>query len=205
VLGTPSRLAQAMPSSPTQLTLNGLAWMRGGWIETDRGERIDFSGDLDAIRWLRANANGNEVILEASIGPYRGNGARIVAGTGLPSVLGWDRHERQQRYLPGIDERLSEVRLFYTSADLNRKRVILDRYQVRYVIVGDVERYWRVAAGFAGARSDDERYATDAGLDAIQRMVGSDLRVAYSSGSTTVYEVLPFPSLAPSPSVSNRS
>jgi uncharacterized membrane protein len=197
ILGTPSRLDQSMPGSPAELTLNGLAWMNGSWIETDRGERIDFTGDLAAIEWLRANAGSHDVLLEASIGPYRGNGSRIVAGTGLPAVLGWDRHERQQRYEPGIDARLRDVRLFYTTADQALKQRILDEYQVRYVIVGDVERYWRVAAGFAGAVTNDEPYSTPAGLAAIDQMVGTDLRIAFRSGDTTVYEVIPFPWLAP--------
>ncbi len=197
VFGTPQRLAQRMPGSPNELTLDGLAWMRESTITNALGERIEFSGDYDAIVWLRDHAEGNPVILEASIGPYRGNGARISAATGLPAVLGWDRHERQQRYAPGIDQRLRDIREIYRSPSIERKRLLLRTYDVRYIIVGDVERRWTIGPPLAGATALYERYASPEGREAFKRMVRTDLRVAFRSGQTTVYEVIPFPSLPP--------
>lgn len=196
---TEGRLAQRMPGSPTTLSLDGLAWMRGSWIETPTGQRIDFSGDYAAIQWLRSQVTGLPVILEASIGPYRGNGSRISAATGFPDVLGWDRHQRQQRYAPGIDQRLVDVRTIYNTTDINEKLALLYRYDVRYIVVGDVERYWPVPLGFAGAIQPDQPYASAAGLAAFNEMVGTSLRVAFQSGHTTIYEVLPFPRLQPAP------
>ncbi len=195
IVGTPQRLSLGMPGSPTGLTLNGLSWMKGSWIYNDTGQRIDFSGDYDAIMWLRQHDTGNSVIAEASIGPYRGNGARISAGTGLPSVLGWDRHERQQRYAPGIDQRLVDLRTLYDSPDMAVKQTIIDTYNIRYIIVGDVERKWEPVAGFAGDPLGGQPYASAAGLAAFDSMVGTELRVAFRSGATTIYEVVPFPSL----------
>ena len=177
--------------------LDGLAWMDGSFIMSSRGERIDFTGDLAAIRWLREHAEHNNVILEASIGAYRGNGSRIAAGTGLPTVLGWDHHEQQQRYAPAIEQRLRDVRLLYTTSDVDTKRRLLRTYRVRYVIVGGVERLWRIEPPFTGATRPDEPYASAAGLDAFDEMVGTDLRVAFRSGNTTIYEVVPFPRLSP--------
>ncbi len=197
LFGTPERLAQRMPGSPAGLSLDGLAWMRESTITNALGERIDFAGDYDAIVWLRGHAKGNPVILEASIGPYRGNGTRISAATGLPAVLGWDRHERQQRYAPGIDQRLRDIREIYRTSTIERKRLLLRTYDVRYVVVGDVERRWTIEAPFAGATDPYEHYASPEGLAAFDRMVGTDLRVAFRSGQTTVYEVIPFPSLPP--------
>ncbi len=197
LFGTPERLAQRMPGSPAGLSLDGLAWMRESTITNALGERIDFAGDYDAIVWLRGHAKGNPVILEASIGPYRGNGTRISAATGLPAVLGWDRHERQQRYAPGIDQRLRDIREIYRTSTIERKQLLLRTYDVRYVVVGDVERRWTIEAPFAGATDPYEHYASPEGLAAFDRMVGTDLRVAFRSGQTTVYEVIPFPSLPP--------
>ena len=197
IFATRTRLAEHMPGSPTTPTLDGLAWMRGSWIFNAAGQPIDFSGDYDAIRWLREHTQGLPVILEASIGPYRGNGSRIAAATGLPDVLGWDRHQRQQRPWPEIDERLLDVRRIYTSTDVNEKRALLHRYGVRYIIVGDVERHTIIQAPFAGATQPAEPYASPEGLAAFDQMLGTDLRLVFESGNTRIYEVLPVPSLPP--------
>ena len=61
------------------------------------GEPVYFKDDLALIDWLNAHIHGTPVIAEASIGPYRGNGSRISSATGLPTIIGWERHEEQQR------------------------------------------------------------------------------------------------------------
>lgn len=197
ILGTPQRLAQRMPTTPASGSLDGYAWMRGAWITNTLGEPVTFTDDYYAIQWLREHAPGNAVIVEASIGPYRGNGARISSATGLPAVLGWDRHQRQQRQTPEIDRRLLDVRELYSTTDLEHKRWLLRRYRVRYVIVGDVERRWRINPPFAGAQAKAEPYASEAGLAAFEQLEGTLLRRVFQSGSTVIYEVLPFPSLPP--------
>ena len=191
------RLAQRMPTTPAPGSLDGYAWMRGAWITNVLGEPVTFTDDYYAIQWLREHAPGNAVIVEASIGPYRGNGARISSATGLPAVLGWDRHQRQQRQTPEIDRRLLDVRELYSTTDLERKRWLLRRYRVRYVIVGDVERRWRINPPFAGAQAKAEPYTSEAGLAAFEQLEGTLLRRVFESGSTIIYEVLPFPSLPP--------
>ncbi len=192
VAGTPARLSMDMPSTPRLLTLDGYAWMEGGSIQNATGDTIEFTGDLRAIQWLNENASGNPVILEASIGPYRGNGSRISSATGLPTVLGWDRHQRQQRYQAGIDRRMSDVRAIYNDTDPARKLEMLRRYDVRYIVVGDVERYWNSA-------DNPAPYASAEGLRAFDALVGQGLSVAFESGHTRVYEVTPFARLAPAP------
>ena len=201
IVGTPARLSLGMPGSPHQLTLDGLAWMKGSWIYSESGQKIEFSGDYAAIIWLRQHDTNNSIIAEASIGPYRGNGSRIDAGTGLPSVLGWDRHERQQRYSQAIDQRLVDLRTLYNTPDVAMKQTIIEKYNIRYIIVGDVERKWVPQAGFAGDPIGGQPYASAVGLAALDSMVGSELRVAFVSGATTIYEVIPFPSLPSSASV----
>jgi uncharacterized membrane protein len=197
IAGTPSRLSNHMPGSPSSLTLNGFAWMNGSSILSANGQAIDFTGDYAAIKWLREHDQDNGIIAEASIGPYRGNGSRISSGTGLPTVLGWDSHQRQQRYWPGIDQRLNDLWTLYNTTNLTTKQNLLEEYSVRYVIVGDVERYWVPDAGFAGEADGRSPYASAAGLAAFESLVGSQLRVAFQSGDTTVFEVVPFPRLQP--------
>ena len=143
---------------------------------------VSFADDLKAIDWFNEHVDGSPVIAEASFGPYRGNSSRFSIATGLPDVIGWAHHETQQRYPDGIDERVQDVRTLYDSADVNEKRDILLKYDVRYVIVGDVERYTL----YGGAL-----YASPDGLAAFQQMVGTTLEVAYQAGTTTVYRVIP--------------
>ncbi|MFN3337774.1 MAG: hypothetical protein ACK42I_09785, partial [Thermomicrobium sp.] len=206
LLGTPARLALRLPSTPTPGSLDGYAWMVGGAYTNSHGEVIETTEDWLVIQWLRENARGNPVILQASIGPYRGNGSRISSATGLPTVLGWDRHERQQRtaIVPldhgviglsplgdAVDRRLREVRELYTTADPERKRQLLYAYGVRYVIVGRVEKLWRVQPGFAGATQPDELYASPEGIATFEALEGSTLRRVAVFGGTVLYEVLP--------------
>ena len=69
-----------------------------GMLTTPR----DFSGEpigtkcrltRQGLDELNENVQGTPVIVEASIGAYRGNGSRISIATGLPTVLGWERHQ----------------------------------------------------------------------------------------------------------------
>jgi uncharacterized membrane protein len=180
VLATRPRLEERFAGHPGPGTLNAYDWMRYGTIVGDRGDEISFEGDYDAIYWFIGNVDGSPVIMEATIGPYRGNGSRFSINTGLPAVIGWGNHETQQRYPDDIGPREEDVREFYNSTDPDRKREILDKYTVEYVIVGDVERY----TAFNG-----QYWADPAGIATIELMVGSDLEIAFESAGTTVYRV----------------
>ncbi|MEX1157716.1 MAG: hypothetical protein WEC79_02160, partial [Thermomicrobiales bacterium] len=61
---------------------------------------------------------------------------------------------------------------------------------VRYVIVGDVERYWNTP-------ENPTYYASPDGLAAFDRLLGNGLAIAFESGTTRVYEVLDFPAIPP--------
>ncbi len=197
VFGTPARLAQRMPSPPTNAGLDSFAWMATGTVPADQfnnsgsGEPVAFAGDLALIHWLNDTVRGTPVIAEASIGPYRGNGSRISSATGLPTIIGWERHEEQQRGpLPILPTRVEDVRRIYTSTEARAVQDVLDRYHVRYIVVGDVERKTKLGGGQIGAARDGEPYASPAGLATLGRMADEGmLRVAWQSGSTLLYEV----------------
>lgn len=180
-LATRPRLEERFAGHPGPGTLNGYDWMRYGTIVGGNGDEISFEGDREAIYWFIDNVQGSPVIMEASIGPYRGNGSRFSINTGLPAVIGWGNHETQQRYPEDIGPRESAVREFYATTDLARKREILATYDVEYVIVGDVERY---------TAFDGNYWADPAGIAAIDELIGTDLEVAFESSGTTVYRVL---------------
>jgi uncharacterized membrane protein len=183
-VATLPRLDERFDGQPGPGTLDALDWMRYGTIVSATGQPIQFAGDLAAIRWFQENVEGTPVIAEASIGPYRGDGSRFSIALGLPAVLGWDRHEQQQRYYPQIAQRDTDVRDLYNSGDVERKRQIIDTYDIAYIVVGDVERKmgWPQNPGVP--------YASAEGLSALETMVGTDLEVAFEQDGTTVYRVV---------------
>ena len=184
VVATMPRLDQRFEGHPAPGTLDALDWMRYGTLQSGIGEIIRFDGDLAAIRWFQENVAGTPVIAEASIGPYRGDGSRFSIALGLPSVLGWDRHERQQRYNSEIAQRDQDVRDLYDSGSVDRKRAIIDRYGIDYIILGDIER----KSGWPGNPS--QRYASAEGIAALESMVGADLEIAFEQRGTVVYRVV---------------
>ncbi|MDQ6832792.1 MAG: DUF2298 domain-containing protein, partial [Chloroflexota bacterium] len=198
VFGTPARLRQRMASPPTHAGLDGFAWMATGSVPADQfnnsgsGEPVFFADDLALIRWLNDTVRGTPVIAEASIGPYRGNGSRISSATGFPTIVGWERHEEQQRAaLPVLSARVSDVRRIYTSSEPRAVQDVLDRYHVRYIVVGDVERKTKLAAGQIGAAAKGEPYASPAGLTTLGSMADHGIvRVVWQSGTTMLYEVV---------------
>lgn len=127
------------PTAPK--TLRGMEYMNHV-TRFEQGETFELQEDYAAIEWLRDNVEGTKVIVEANVAPYRW-GSRMTIYTGLPGVLGWDWHQQQQRVvMPGdpIAERRSDITELYTSRSTVRAWEILQRYQVDYVIVGQLER-----------------------------------------------------------------
>jgi uncharacterized membrane protein len=122
-------------------TLDGMAFMKYAKYD-DLGIRMDLNQDYQAIRWLQENVIGSPVIIEGNMPEYHW-GTRNTIYTGLPNVVGWNWHERQQRSRSAetlIYDRISEVNEFYMETDLQKAKAILDKYGVKYIIVGQLER-----------------------------------------------------------------
>jgi uncharacterized membrane protein len=188
LVATGPRLAQRFTPGTPVGTLNAFAWMNAGTVPVigspAYGE-IAYAGDADAIAWFFANVAGTPVVAEASIGPYRCNGSRISAATGLPTIIGWERHEQQQRYPETLPARVADVETLYTSIDTDEKASILRRYNVEYVVVGELERIYPIA------NNECTPTGSEAGIEAFAAMVGATLEVAHQSRGTTIYRVLP--------------
>lgn len=90
-----------------------------------------------AIEWLRSAPDG--VVAEAVGGAYSSY-ARISIYTGLPTVLGWGNHEGQWRDPALQGSRESDIETLYTINDWGTTQQIIDRYGIRYVYVGNLER-----------------------------------------------------------------
>ncbi len=97
-------------------------------------------GEHEAIRWLNDNIDGLPVLVEAVDNSYS-DGGRISGRTGIPTVLGWPRHERLWgRSDELVSDREEDVRRIYESDDAEEARGLLDDYGVEYVYVGWLER-----------------------------------------------------------------
>ena len=64
-------------------------------------------------------------------------------------MLGWPWHQIQQRaaYSREIFDRADAVREIYNTGDLRRAEDLLRQYEVKYVVVGELERIYYAAPG----------------------------------------------------------
>ena len=155
-------------------SLDGMAYMAEA-VYRDRDRDLELPADYDAIRWLLENVEGTPVILEGYAPLYHW-GARYSIYTGLPVVLGWDWHQKQQRsgYSERVDGRLRELNRTYESPDPEVAWATIRKYGVRLIVVGGLERAYYPAAGLAK----------------FDRMVGNGLEVVYSQDGVTIYQVI---------------
>jgi YYY domain-containing protein len=153
------------------LSLDGMQYMDYAQYSDD-GKDVNLPGDAQAIRWLQDNVAGTPVILEGRSPVYRW-GSRISIYTGLPTILGWDVHQGQQRAgYPGmLQERVADVERAYASPNPRDTLGVLRKYAVRYVVVGGLERAYYPAPGLAKFSSMPE------------------LRLAYDTDGVQIYEV----------------
>jgi uncharacterized membrane protein len=167
-------------------TLDGMAFMQATTytdIANDgTGRLIDLNQDYEAIRWMQRNIEGSPVIAEAhSNNPYRAIANRVSMYTGLPTIIGWDWHQRQQRaVLPGsvVTDRIFDVNTLFNTPDIPQAMAILDKYGVSYIYVGPLE--WT--------------YYNSLGLLKFQEMARDGLiRDVYNNDGVTIYKVLQSP------------
>jgi len=93
-----------------------------------------------AVDWLKKNAEKGSVILEAPGDSY--TDFNIVSSyTGIPTISGWYVHEWLWRGSPDFPQtRVADITNIYQTEDSTLAKTILDRYLVKYVIVGTFER-----------------------------------------------------------------
>ncbi len=128
-----------------------------------------YPTDYDAILWLNTNIAGQPVILEAQGDSYT-DYARVSANTGLPTVLGWTVHEWLWRgsYSP-LPERINDVQTMYESPDITITKQLLDKYNVSFVFIGQLER---------------EKYKN------LQEDKFAELgKLIYRNGTTSIYQI----------------
>ena len=152
-LATPVRIADRFNAAP--LTLDGTAWMLKAtyeppdWCANKPADPIAMRPDYEAMRWLQDNATGTPVVLEAHGVQYCWN-SRFSQYTGLPTVIGWPWHQTQQRNDgAAVRRRANDVSTIYNTRSQDTALDLLHRYNVAYIVVGDLERFYYLPDGFA--------------------------------------------------------
>ena len=137
---TPAKIRDRF-ATDAPYTLDGIAFMPYVDNYYDLGKPLMLDEDYRAIQWVQDNIQGSPVIVEANIPEYRW-GNRFTIYTGLPGVLGWNHHQRQQRVTgkPGmVEERASGILDFYLTRSVEDAWAFLERYDVQYVVLGRLE------------------------------------------------------------------
>jgi len=155
-------------------TLDGAKYMATSTFSDD-GVIIDLNQDYEAIQWMQRNVKGSPVIVEANTVEYRW-GSRYTIYTGLPGVVGWNWHQRQQRAVLAsseVTDRVEEIKHFYETTSRDETRDFLKKYNVRYMIVGQLEYL----------------HYPGAGLEKFADLNGDLWDEVYKKDSTTIYQV----------------
>jgi uncharacterized membrane protein len=98
------------------------------------------SQDYDLINWINKNIKDTPIILESAGDSYT-DYARISAYTGLPTVVGWPVHEWLWRgTYDVVGPRVNDVKTLYTSSDLEKITNLINKYNISYVVVADLDR-----------------------------------------------------------------
>jgi YYY domain-containing protein len=163
-------------------TLDGMQYMRyASYYESGpndtQGVNMDLSQDYDAIRWMQENVQGSPVIVEAvSRNNYRWYN-RYTIYTGLPDVVGWEWHQQQQRALnpsEWVTSRIFEIAEFYNTIETDYVTSFLRKYDVEYIIVGQLEQ-----VAYPGP-----------GLQKFADFNGVLWREVYRNAGTVIYQVI---------------
>ncbi|MDX1663197.1 MAG: DUF2298 domain-containing protein, partial [Candidatus Promineifilaceae bacterium] len=162
-------------------TLDGMAFMPGTTYSL-RQQQVDLAPDYHALRWMQRHIPGSPVVAEANppnLGEaYRSTGSRVAVYTGLPTIIGWDWHQTQQRAaLPSaaIRDRMADNAALFNTTLTGEALSLVEEYDVSYIYVGPLERIYYDPEGLA---KFDEM--ANAGL----------LRVVYDEQGVTIYQVM---------------
>ncbi|MGB2957012.1 MAG: DUF2298 domain-containing protein [Anaerolineales bacterium] len=174
LLGGVAKIKDRMASNAPH-TLDGMTFMQFA-LYADLNTTIDLSQDYDAIRWMQDNVEGSPVIVEANQVEYHW-ATRYTVYTGLPGVVGWNWHQRQQRTTTPhewVFSRVEDVNLFYDTTDLGFAQDFLEKYGVQYIILGQLERANYLAEG----------------IEKFKAAEGILWTLVYHDQETTIYQTL---------------
>jgi len=154
VLSLPNKTNNFKFDNPVQRTLDGSAYLATFMLD-----------DYQAIQFMKQLEPG--VIVEAAGGQYS-EYARIATFTGMPTVLGWAGHEGQWRDSSLQGTRQQDIETLYSTPDWGTAQAIIQRYNIRYIYIGNLER--------STYRVNDEKFSRF-------------LKLIYQQGTVAIYEV----------------
>jgi YYY domain-containing protein len=135
VSGLPQLAAlAARVGPPTARGWGGLGWMA--------------EGEAAAAAWLRAQPPG--AVLVEGVGEAYSDAARLSAASGVPTVLGWENHEKVWRGAgvgAELQRRRADVEALYRCGDAKRVQRLARSMGAWFIAVGSVERRLYPAKG----------------------------------------------------------
>ena len=125
-LSLPNKTDNFKANNPQQRTLDGSAYLA-----------VSMPDDYQAFQFMQTLEPG--VVAEAVGGQYS-EFARVATFTGMPTVLGWPGHEGQWRDSTLQGSRQDDIASLYATNDWITASQIIERYEIRYIYVGNLER-----------------------------------------------------------------
>lgn len=147
---------QTLDDEPEPLTLDGTAYIEAY-----------HPAEAAAIDWLDRRPGTPTIVTKPGTVTYTWVNAPSTM-TGIPTVLGW-AHEKGYRGLEVYQNRRIDIEVLYRSQDPQSVRILLDKYDIRYVYVGPNER---------------QAYAGEQNFSSV-----NGLNIAYRNQNVTIYRV----------------
>lgn len=101
----------------------------------------EYPQDAVAVAWLQNAPVGVLVEAVENYAASYTDFGHISVYSGMPAVLGWGGHQSQWRgTYEGLAERANDIQRLYESHSWEETQAVLDKYDVRYVYIGTLER-----------------------------------------------------------------
>jgi YYY domain-containing protein len=115
---------------------------RDGYTLDGKQDFYQYSpNEMAAAEWLADAPKGVMAEAVSDTGGSYTTYNIISTFSGMPTVLGWIGHEAQWRGgYEEIGSRQSDLRLLYSTSDWSQVESVIDLYNIRYIVVGDLER-----------------------------------------------------------------
>jgi len=111
------------------LTLDGSSYYRDFWPD-----------QMQAVDWLKQQPLGVMVEAVSDTGGSYTTYASVSTFSGMPTVLGWIGHVAQWRGgYTEMGSRQDDIRALYSTTDWEEARAILNKYNIAYVYIGELE------------------------------------------------------------------
>lgn len=157
VFSIPNKTDNFRANNPDLRTLDGAAYLANTMPE-----------DYQAFQFMQSLEPGVVAEAVAENGGQYSEYARVATFSGMPNVLGWVGHEGQWRDISLLGSRQDDMATLYSTDDWVTARDIIDRYDIRYIYIGNLER---------------NTYRVN------QEKFNLFLKPIYQQGNVTIYEV----------------